>query len=171
MSTAWTIGFIVGILVVAIACFATMKLATQKGKPSKYDERQVAARGRAFTLAYAALGLYLALWMILNSMELPFFATRLSVLVGLLFSVVVFAAYSIFSDAYFRTSDKPAYWTGVIGAIGLLNTGIGIWHAVEATTVQERWYENTNLPVGLMILVVFACLLAKRAMDKRSEAD
>ena len=93
MSTAWAIGFIVGILIVAVACTVSMKLATKKGvKPSKFDERQLAARGQAFTLAYATLGIYLAVWMVLNSLELPFFATRLSVLIGLLLSVAVFAA-------------------------------------------------------------------------------
>ena len=172
MNTAWAIGFLVGILVVAIACAITMKLARKKGvKSTEFDERQVAARGRAFTLAYATLGLYLAAWIVLNSLKLPFFATRLSVLIGLLLSVVVFAGYCIFSDAYFRTSDKPASWTGICGAIGLLNTGIGVWHAIDATTAQERWFENHNLFVGIMILAVFVCLLVKRRMDRRSEAE
>ena len=172
MSTAWAIGFVVGILIVAVACYVSKKLATKKGvKPSKFDERQLAARGQAFTLAYATLGIYLAVWMVLNSLELPFFATRLSVLIGLQLSVAVFAVYSFFSDAYFRTSDKPASWAGIIGVIGLLNTGLGVWHAVEAATVQERWYENNNLFVGIMLLAVFACMLVKRAIDKRSEAE
>ena len=172
MNTAWAIGFCVGLLIVAIACTATMKLATKKGvKPAKFDERQLAARGRAFTLAYATLGIYLAVWMVLNSLELPFFATRLSVLIGGLLSVLVFAAYCIFSDAYFRTSDKPASWAGILGVIGLLNTGIGVWHAIGAATVQERWYENNNLFVGVMIVAVFVCVLVKRGMDRRSEAE
>ena len=172
MSTAWAIGFLAGILAVAIACVATMKLARKKGvKPAGFDERQLAARGRAFTVAYATLGIYLAVWMVLNSLELPFFATRLSVLIGLLLSVAVFAGYGIFNDAYFRTSDKPASWAGILGVIGLLNTGIGVWHAVEAATVQERWYENTNLFVGIMILAVFICMLVKRGMDRQSEAE
>ena len=37
--------------------------------------------------------------------------------------------------------------------------------------MQERWYENNNLFVGIMLLAVFACMLVKRAMDKRSEAE
>lgn len=169
MNTAWAFGFAVGLMVVAIASAIIAKIIKRRnGKPAEYDERQQAARGKAFTLAYATLMIYLAVWMILNSMEMPFFDMYTSVLVGILISVAVFAGYSIFTDAYFRTSDKPATWIALIGGVALMNLGIGVWHAMKETTMRARWLENANLMVGVMCLAVMVCALIKRAMDRQS---
>ena len=170
MNTSFAFGFAIGLMVVAAACAIVIKVLRQRnGKPVKYDERQQAARGKAFTLAYATLLIYLAVWMILNSLEIPFFSMYTSVLVGVLISVAVFAGYSIFTDAYFRASDKPTSWIALIGAISLMNLGIGAWHAIKETTMQARWLENANLMVGIMCLIVLVCALIKRAMDRRIE--
>ena len=170
MNTSFAFGVAIGLMVVAAACAVVVKMVKlRNGKPTKYDERQQAARGKAFTLAYTTLMIYLAVWMILNGLEIPFFAMYTSVLVGVLISVAVFAGYSIFTDAYFRASDKPTSWIVLIGAIALMNLGIGTWHAIKETTMQARWLENSNLMVGVMLLIVMACALIKRAMDRRIE--
>lgn len=170
MNTSFAFGVAIGLMVVFAACAAVVKMVKlRNGKPAKYDERQQAARGKAFTVAYTTLLIYLAVWMILNGLEIPFFAMYTSVLVGVLISVAVFAGYSIFTDAYFRASDKPTSWIALIGAISLMNLGIGAWHAIKETTVQARWLENANLMVGIMCLIVLVCALIKRAMDRRIE--
>ena len=170
MNTSFAFGVAIGLMVVAAACAVVVKMVKlRNGKSTKYDERQQAARGKAFTLAYTTLLIYLAMWMILNGLEIPFFAMYTSVLVGILISVAVFAGYSIFTDAYFRVSDKPTSWIALIGAISLMNLGIGAWHAIKETTAQARWLENANLMVGFMGLIVLVCALIKRAMDRRIE--
>ena len=172
MNTSFAFGVAIGLMVVAAACAVVVKMVKlRNGKPTKYDERQQAARGKAFTLAYTTLMIYLAVWMILNSLEIPFFAMHTSVLVGVLISVAVFAGYSIFTDAYFRASDKPTSWIALIGAISLMNLGIGMWNLFRTATPQERLYENYNLFVGLLLVVTLAFIVVKRAMDRRGAEE
>lgn len=172
MSTSWAIGFAVGILLVAVvsACFA--KAARRSGrKQGEFDERQQVARGKAFTAAYATLLLYLCFWMIMRSLEVPFFMESLSVIAGALLSIAVFVGHSIFHDAYFKASESPRTWIGILCAVGTLNLVIGILHLMRGTDLQTRLYDNMNLPVGLLMLVTLACVVIKRLMDRRAEED
>ncbi len=170
MNTAWTIGFAVGIMMVAVISAIIAKLARKKcaGK-GEYDERQQIARGKAYTMAYATLLIYLTAWMILHTLEIPFFATSLSVFAGALLSIAVFVGCSIFSDAYFKASESPKTWIGIICAAGVINIGIGVWHLIREATVQEKLYENFNLFVGLLLVVTLIFIVVKRAMDRRAE--
>ena len=172
MSTAWWMGFVVGILIVAVVCAIVAKVARRKGAGvGQYDERQQIARGKAFTWAYATLMVYLALWMILRSLEVPFFMESLSVAIGALISIAVCVAYSVFHDAYFKASESPRAWIVIICAIGLLNTGIGLHHLLTGATLRERLYENMNLFVGLLLVATLAFIVIKRAMDRHSAED
>ena len=160
MNTAWATGFVVGILIVAIVCAVAAKVARRKGAgKGEYDERQIAARGKAFSAAYFTLLIYLAIWTVLRTLELPFFKEPVSVWGGALLSIAVFVGYSIFHDAYFKASESPRTWIVIICAAGLLNLGIGIAHLVLETTLQERLYDNMNLFVGMLLVATLACLL------------
>ena len=169
MNTAWLIGFAVGIMMVAVICTIAAKIAKKKGAgKGNYDERQQVVRGKAYTAAYATLLIYLTAWMILRTLEVPFFMQPLSVFAGALLSIAVFVGYSIFSDAYFKASESPRTWIGIICAVGVLNLGIGVWRLIREATVQEKFYENYNLFVGLLLVVTLAFVLIKRAMDRRT---
>lgn len=171
MNTAWAIGFVVGILVAVVICTVLAKIAKKKGNVGKgeYDERQQAARGKAFTMAYFSLLIYLALWMVLRSMEIPFFMTGLSVMIGALLSIALFVGYSIFHDAYFKASESPRSWIIIMGLVSLLNLGIGVGRLFRGETIAERLYDNMNLFVGALFLVVLGCVVVKRAIDRREE--
>ena len=172
MSTAWWMGFVVGILIVAVVCAVVARMARRKGVgKGEYDERQQIARGRAFTWAYATLLVYLALWMILRSLEVPFFMESLSVAIGALISIAVCVGYSVFHDAYFKASESPRSWIVIICAAGLLNMGLGLRHLLAGTTLRERLYENMNLFVGLLLVATLAFIVIKRAMDRRGVED
>ena len=173
MNTAMALGFVTGILVVAIVCTVMAKMAKKKGciGKGKYDERQQIARGRAFTWAYATLLVYLAVWMVFRSMDIPFFMEGVSVIIGALLSIAVFVGYSIFHDAYFKASESPRTWIGILCAVGTLNLVIGILHLMRGTDLQTRLYDNMNLPVGLLMLATLACVVIKRVMDRRAEED
>ena len=172
MSTAWLIGFAVGIMMVAVVSVIIAKITRKKcaGK-GEYDERQQIARGKAYTMAYATLLIYLVFWMIMRSLEVPFFMQSLSVALGMLLSIAVFVGYSIFHDAYFKASESPKHWLIIICAAGLLNLGIGVWHLFRETTLQGRLYENYNLFVGLLLVVTLAFIVVKRAMDRRGAEE
>ncbi len=172
MSTAWLIGFAVGIMMVAIVSTVIAKILRKKcaGK-GEYDERQQIARGKAYTTAYATLLIYLVFWMILRSLEVPFFTQGLSVALGMLLSIAVFVGYSIFHDAYFKASESPKHWLIIICTAGLLNLGIGVWNLFREATLQGRLYENYNLFVGLLLVVTLIFIVVKRAMDRRGAEE
>ena len=168
MNVEWAMGVVVGLLIVAVACLVVRKIVLARGgKPGEYDERQQIVRGRAFTVAYATILIYLAAWMVLNAMQVPFFSNSHSVLLGLLLSVAVFAGYSIFHDAYFRTSDRPAAWLAVLAVVSALNLAIGIGRLVRGATLEARLYENANLMTGIMLAAILVCALIKLARDRR----
>lgn len=169
MNTAMALGFVTGILVVAIVCAVLGKMAKKKGVFGKgqYDERQQIARGRAFTWAYAVLLVYLAVWMVFRSMEIPFFMEGDSVWAGALLSIAVFVGYSIFHDAYFKASESPKTWIVIICACGLLNLVIGIGRLLRAASLADRFNNNMNLFVGLLLVATLVMLLIKRAIDRR----
>lgn len=169
MNTAMALGFLTGILVVAIVCTVMAKMAKKRGAIGKgeYDERQQIVRGKAFTWAYAVVMVYLAVWMVFRTMEIPFFMEGASVVLGALLSVAVFVAYSIFHDAYFKASESPKTWIIIISAVGLLNLGIGVDKLFRAETLADRLYDNMNLFVGALFLVVLVCVVVKRAIDRR----
>ena len=169
MNTAWITGFVVGILAVAIVCAIVGRIAARRGGPKReYDERQQIQRGKAFTAAYATLLIYLAAWLVLTSLEVPFFGGMASILIGVLLSIGVFVGYSIFHDAYFRTSDSPKAWIGIFAAATLFNLVIGVGRAVRGATLQERLLDNANLLVGILLLAILACVIIKRVMDRRA---
>ena len=171
MNTAMALGFVTGILVVAIVCTVMAKMAKKKGciGKGKYDERQQIARGRAFTWAYATLLVYLAVWMVFRSMDIPFFMEGVSVIIGALLSIAVFVGYSIFHDAYFKASESPRTWLIIISAVSLLNLGIGMGKLLRGETIADRLYNNFNLFVGALFVVVLACVVVKRTLDRREE--
>ena len=173
MNTAMALGFVTGILVVAIVCTVMAKMAKKKGCAGKgeYDERQQIARGKAFTWAYATLLVYLAVWMVFRSMDIPFFMEGVSVIIGALLSIAVFVGYSIFHDAYFKASESPRTWLIIISAISLLNMGTGVGKLFRGETIAERLYNKMNLFVGALFVVVLVCVVIKRAVDRSSGED
>ena len=171
MNTAMALGFVTGILVVAIVCTIMAKMAKKKGVIGKgeYDERQQIARGKAFTCAYATLLVYLAVWMVFRTMEIPFFMEGVSVILGALLSIAVFVGHSIFHDAYFKASESPRTWLIIISGVSLLNLGIGVGRLLRGETIADRLYNNMNLFVGALFMIVLVCVVVKRAVDRREE--
>ena len=169
MIISWIAGFIVGLLLVAIVSLVIRKVVISRGeKPREYDERQQVVRGKAFTVAYATIMLYLAAWLVMNTLELPFFGETTSLLIGILLSVGVCAGYSIFNDAYFRTSDRPRAWIVLIAVATAINLGIGIVKVARGSA--GAWFGSANLLTGIMTGSILVCLLVKRIMD-RCEGD
>ena len=172
MNIAWTSGLIIGLLAMALIFIIVRRATSRLNEPQReYDERQQLLRGKAFTAAFFTLLGYLAIWMMLNALEVGFFATRLSILVGIMLSIVVFVAYCVFHDAYFRVSERPLPWLFMTAGIAVLNLVIGVARLLRGATLQERLYENANLLMGAAFAVILVCIAIKRGMDRRSEAE
>ena len=106
MSYAMGVGFGIFIAVAILILFKKLSLM----KKPEYDERQLYEQGRANTIAYrfslAGMGLILFLYGFKD--DIPNEVIPLAILLVVVFSVMVFATYCIFHDAYFTTEEmKP----------------------------------------------------------------
>ena len=107
MSYAMGVGFGIFIAVAILILFKKLSLM----KKPEYDERQLYEQGRANTIAYrfslAGMGLILFLYGFKD--DIPNELIPLAILLVVVLSVMVFATYCIFHDAYFTTQEmKPS---------------------------------------------------------------
>ena len=165
MSIYFGLGFVIGLLLVAIVCLILKK--KNKGK-CEYDERQVAARGKAFAAAFATF---------LSSECVVFIAEIftgeplvigvpgvLSILIILL-ALLVFVEVSIFLDAYFAPNKKmPKAWY-------IITTLLGIILIIKFFLDNDYWYRYMNLACGIFVMVIMISLFVKKLISKKAEKE
>ena len=173
MSMAYGLGFLCGILVVALAAAAVgafVKKRQGKG-PKGYDERQVAAQGRAAKAAYFTLLGYLLLYGFFDVLTEIVWCDRFTgVFVGALISVAVYAVICIMEDAYFRVVDSTRTYIVLFAVVGVFNVALGVAHMVEGDFAENgvlQCQNSMNFFCGLMILTVLGAILVKLYRDKR----
>lgn len=172
MNTAYVLGVVCGIAVVALIAFVIgfiLKKA-QKTTP-KYDERQEAVRGKVFKASYFTLLIYLLVWGSFDVITgIVWCDTYTGIFIGAVLSVLVFAISSIFSGAYFRVGDKPGTFIGIFAFLGLVNLALGITRAVYGQIIVDGKLTHNciSLLVGIMCLVAVAAIIIKLWIDKRA---
>lgn len=87
----------------------------------KFDERQLAARGKASSHALTALVIYLAAdYLLCNHMGRSWAAPGVDAFLGLYFGAVVFSVECICRDAYFKVGEnirKHLWWMWLSAAV------------------------------------------------------
>lgn len=163
MTLAWGIGFVVGLALVAIVTLIVKKTSKKK---CEYDERQVAARGRAFaggftTFVFSELVVFIIEIFTGEPLVIGVPGT-LSVIIILL-SLLVFLEVSIFSDAYFAPGKpmKKSWW--------IIMTLLGITFIIRFFLDNDYWYQIVNLAVGIFIEVVMMSVLVKQLITRKAE--
>lgn len=102
MSDTFSIDFIVGFVVAFLAvCIFRVLYKKKHGSNCQYDERQILARNSAYAGAFFTLVAYCMLCMFLSIFEFEWALVSVQMLIGILFSVMVFVIICIFKDAYF----------------------------------------------------------------------
>ena len=174
-STAYIMGIICGVVLVALAAYWGSKLMkrSEKKGPKEYDERQVLARGKACHAAYCTLMVYLAAYGFFDAMTGIIWCDRFTgVFIGIALSVAVYAIISIWKDAYFRAVDSQRAYIILFTIVGLCNLAFGVVHMVEGTFLEEGILTmgfSANFIVGVMVLAVLGVLWVKMALDRRAE--
>ncbi len=166
---AYAIGLGIGVLA-GLAGYLIWWLACGRKCGRKYDERQIAAQGRAAKAAFFTNLIYTAACIaVFTAMEAPSAVVQTALFLGLLLSVGVYAVVCILRDAYFNLSDSPRktlILLGVLAAIQFLN----VWR-----NFPERGLFSNGEPVvmvwmplmtGAVIVIVIATSLIKLAADK-----
>ena len=165
MSVAWGIGFVVGLLLVAFVIGIYKK--SRKGK-CEYDERQVAARGKAFaggfvTFVFSELVVFII--EIFTGEPLVIGVPGTLSIIICLFSTFVFLEVSIFMDAYFSPGKpmKKSWW--------VIMTLLGISFIIKFFLDNDFWYQLMNLAAGIFIVVVMLSILVKQLISRKVEKE
>lgn len=170
------IGLILGIIT-GIAFFALIVMIAKKGKickNGKYDERQLLVRSKAYQIAFIVLILYLVINGMINSvLGIQWCDSFMGSLLGIFLSIMVFAIFCIFHDAYVSFQEKPTQSISLFAVIAVANFGIGFinfdWHHDYIVNGQLS-YHALNFICGILMIIIILALLIKRGMDKKSAA-
>lgn len=169
-SMGFILGVLVALLLVGVVFFATGR-RYQGGR--QYDERQKLAQGKAYKLALFTLIAYLAVGGFFDLMtgirwcDLFTFVT-----IGLLLSVMVFAATCIRLDAYIPFSQNAMRTVWITGAIGLMNLITGVINlAIPGYIIVDGilTYRCVNLLCGILLVGISLATLIRARRASRDE--
>ena len=165
MQFAWGIGLVVGLLIAAFAIGIYKK--SRKCK-CEYDERQVAARGKAFaggfvTFVFSELVVFII--EIFTGEPLVIGAPGTLSLIICLLSTFVFLEVSIFMDAYFSPGKpmKKSWWV-----IMML---LGISFIIKFFLENDFWFQIINLAAGSFIVLVMLSILVKQLISRKADTE
>ena len=159
------IGLLIGI-VVAIVILVIFKVSKQDCR--KYDERQIAARGKAYRAGFVAITLCeLVVFFIELFTEEPLvlFMPGVLQIYILLFGLLVFIEYSIFSDAYFIVGERfNIKWCIIMFLLGAV-------YILQAIRSDKDGFMFYTFGAGIFIEITIISILIKHGIDKKREAS
>ncbi|MBR3306986.1 MAG: hypothetical protein IKI75_07025 [Lachnospiraceae bacterium] len=165
------VGIAVGLILVVIVLKAINKDGAVK---TKYDERQLVARGNAYRYGFFSTIICCAILLVLDmdgdiSSKLGYVSFFIPVMAGLIVQI----SYSIFSDAYVGQNTNMTKFIVIMTAISVFNLLVGLIPLVRGELLSEGKLTGPfiNLTVGLLFIIVAAELLVKKAIDSREERD
>lgn len=158
----------------ALACVLGGKLAKRGAPAAEYDERQIAAQGRAARAAIYAYMIYAALGILLYGAGVRWFGLPEALFLGMAVTVGVFAVVCIWEDAYFRFTDRPGRQLIPMGLL-LVVQALSIWRHVES----EGWMPGgqfdpvvaMNLSCAALLVVTIGTALLRLGSERRREAN
>lgn len=155
---------------ITIICIGIPKEERRKHQP-KYDERQVAAQGRASKYAYTTLIVYLLLYSLLDAgFDFVWCEQVFGIFLGIIFSLSVYLAFCIFQDAYFGVGDKKPGALIAINICGFFQLMLAIECFIDGSMVENGIIcaEGLHLVVVIFILLLDAFVMIRNRMDKYS---
>lgn len=162
MSTAFYIGLIVGILIVAIVSLISIKRKCR----GQYDERQKAIQGVAYKVGFFAMFAYF----IINGficMEIGEWLPIIDInFIGLCFGIVCFAGYAIFNDAYLSLNSKPFKFSLFISFVAIINYVCFFINVMDGDTPEAFLL---NLICAVFLTVICFMIIIKVIIDKHNE--
>ena len=169
--TGTATGLITGIAVGLIVVFFALRKLNDDGKAkTKYDERQKAVRGMAYTYGFWTMLAANAIMLVLSTTNfdvaklgpclyfLPIFA-----------GIVVQVSYSIFNDGYVGLNTNMKKYTIFMIIVTVFNIGVALLAFINGKMFTNGRLQGPflNLLCGLLFFVVAVDLLIKQAIDRR----
>ncbi len=165
------LGLIFGIIMAAILiCIIMKKITTDKSLKAKYDERQEVVRGRAYKYGFLTMCILNILVAFMGKPLSKYLEYGVLVFISVCISLLVFAGYCIFNEAYIGINEKPVRSIILLFAIGVLNIWLGVMNYVLQRGVTEKRLlkvENVNLIAGVLIIVIVIMMIVKQLINKK----
>lgn len=164
-------GAATGVLTVALVAALVNKVAKERRRcGGKYDERQIAAQGKAYKRAYITLGALCMAYALADQLiERPWCSPVAGLFICLCVSIGVWATSCVLADAYFRSGDSAKYYTRLFGLMGLFNLAIGVMRIHDGSILEDGalGIYSMNPIVGLLSLWLMTVILVKQRRDRR----
>ena len=164
----WLAGALAGIAIVMIV-FLIKRAA--RGPSSDFDERQTAARGRAYQYAFFTTALAELIYVCLEAAGISFADASAGPLLGVLCGVAVFTVTAIFMDAYvsLRESTRSTVFLSVIMIVLQLLIGIPKLLDGKAVVDGRLTFDAINLIIAALFAVVLAAVVIHWLQGRRAE--
>ena len=157
-------GIILGVIILAIVS----SIRKKNGNFCEYDERQVAARGKAYKYGFFTFIIYFAAYGILQmATDGEIVSDLVGITVGIVTAVFVFASNAIWNDAYFSLQESPRYYIALFLAVGGLNLVVGFRGMIEHRAEGILDENIMNLSCGVLFVGLLLVTLVKLQKDKR----
>lgn len=167
-SIIWIFGIVVGI---AIA-LAVIKAFNKDHKVrTKYDERQLRARGDAYRYGFFATIFACALFMILDTAGMLGIFGYSTYFIAILIGIITQFTYAIFHDAYIGLNTNMKKYLIFMAFVGAINLAAGIIPMVHGEFMEDGHFGTSfiSLLCGGMFLILAGELAVKKMLDKKAD--
>ncbi len=169
------IGTICGVLVGVLIAFLVLKLIkNDKSVKSKYDERQEVHRGRAYKYGFFTLMGYCGLLTVFEiaDVELPF-EDSVTIFLGVLIAIGVFATVAIENDAYIALNENYLKVFVSFALIGASNMVIGAVACFTGNIIVDGKVSCAAINIFAGIILIYLLILCERHhyLNEESEVE
>ena len=160
MSMDYYLGVAAGAVCAVVLIIVLIRVFKVRRVKPQYDERQIAAQGRAFKLAFITLTVWCGLYGLLDAFGVRWCDTAATGLfLGIIVSAGVYAVSAVLNDAYFGYNESVSSVRLLI-ALGALNlfTALMTVFADGEHVVHDGVVQGTPT-LSFAIAILFAVLL------------
>ena len=169
------LGAAVGVAIAVVIWVVVVSLRKERsGDAPQFDERQLAARARAYSSAFFTLLGYLAVVVLDSVAEVHGCDLYTACFLGMMLALDVFAVAAIRSDAYFGIHERPVASIVLFAFVAVLNLGVAIARFATGEPLLENGLltreSSMNLILGIAFVPVTAASIVSAVRARREDA-
>ena len=158
------LGAAVGVAIAVVIWVVVVSLRKERsGDAPQFDERQLAARAKAYSSAFFTLLGYLAVVALLDSVaEVRWCDLYTACFLGMMLALDVFAVAAIRSDAYFGIHERPVASIVLFAFVAVLNLSVAIARFAAGEPLLENGLLTRTSSMNLILGIAFVPVTAAR---------
>ncbi len=159
-----------GLLGVAMV-YLLLILSKESKEELRYDERQIAARGKAFQYGFFTLLVYNLLYFVCDLCEvsIPMQPAMVS-MIGAFLGALVMSSYCVWKDAYWQLNQRRGGLMCLFILIGVIDVVTGIRVCMRGDAVVDGVVSNDIAPlIAGAAFLLFGLVFAAKAVQEKLE--